>query len=224
MPYYSWLRHNNFKWFFKIHFKHNRNQLILQLIMETKENEHYIEFSQEFSVPAETLYEAWTSPEHLKQWWHPMQDSLVNVKNELNEGGVVAYEFEKKEFEVTGNYQQVQPNEKLVYSWNWKFFNDLPDESYILTISFESKDEGSILTVKQEGLPGEEAALPHQDAWKAAFESLKSHLEGNSEESTGEESKENAGKENDSVKSDEGMNDRSGGYNELPEQAKVGGG
>jgi uncharacterized protein YndB with AHSA1/START domain len=184
--------------------------------METKENEHYIEFTQEFSVPVETLYEAWTSPDHLKQWWHPMQDALVNVKNELNEGGIVAYEFEKKEFEVTGNYQQVQPNEKLVYSWNWKFFNDLPDESYILTIGFESKDDVSILTVKQEGLPGEEAALPHQDAWKVAFESLKSHLEGNSEGNTA--------KENNSVKSNEGMNDRSGGYNELPEQAKVGGG
>lgn len=178
--------------------------------MEIKENEYSIEFSQDFSVPAETLFEAWTTPDKLKKWWHPMEDSLTDVNNDLQEGGEITYEFEKNEFRVTGKYKQVQPNEKLVYSWEWDFSNDLPDEKYILTIGFENKDSGSILHVKQEGLPGEEAAMPHQEAWKTALESLKSFLE-------------DAAKQNDSVKSDDGMNDRSGGYNELPEQSKVGG-
>ncbi|MBE9463422.1 SRPBCC domain-containing protein [Dyadobacter subterraneus] len=178
--------------------------------MEIKENEYSIEFSQEFTVPAETLFEAWTTPEQLKKWWHPMQDSLTNVQNDLQADGEIIYEFEKNEFRVTGKYQQVDLNEKLIYSWDWDFSNDLPDEKYILTIGFENKENGSILRVKQEGLPGEEAALPHQDAWKTALESLKTFLDGSPSK-------------NNSVESDEGMNDRSGGYNELPEQSKVGG-
>ncbi|WP_159476502.1 SRPBCC domain-containing protein [Dyadobacter sp. 3J3] len=148
--------------------------------MEIKENEYSIEFSQDFTVPAETLFEAWTVPEKLKQWWYPMENSLSDVKNELEDGGEVLYEFEKKEFRVTGKYQQVRINEKLVYSWEWDFSNDLPDERYILTIGFEDKESGSILHVKQEGLPGEAAALPHQDAWKAALGSLKGFLENSS--------------------------------------------
>ena len=179
-------------------------------IMEIKENKYDIEFSQEFSVSAETLFEAWTTPDQLKSWWHPTGDSLSEVKNELRDGGAIVYEFEKKEFRVTGKYQEVKLNEKLVYSWEWDFTNDLPEEKYILTIRFENNASGSILHVKQEGLPGEEAALPHQDAWKAELENLKSYLE-------------NAADQNNSVKSDQGMNDRSGGYNELPEQSKVGG-
>lgn len=178
--------------------------------MEIKENKYDIEFSQEFSVSVETLFDAWTAPDKLKQWWHPMEDSLSEIRNELKDGGEIVYEFEKKEFRVTGKYQQVKPNEKLVYNWDWDFSNDLPEEKYILTIGFETSDSGSILHVKQEGLPGEDAALPHQDAWKTELANLKSYLE-------------NAAEQNDSVKSDQGMNDRSGGYNELPEQSKVGG-
>ncbi len=179
--------------------------------MEIKENEYSIEFNQDFSVSAEILFEAWTASDKLKQWWRPMGDSLSEVRNEVKEGGEIVYNFEKNEFRVTGTYQEVRPNENLVYSWNWDFSNDLPDEKYQLTIRFENTDSGSTLHVKQEGLPGEDAALPHQEAWKTALESLKSFLE-------------NADHQNNSVKSDEGMNDRSGGYNELPEQAKVGGG
>lgn len=178
--------------------------------MEIKENEYSIEFSQDFPVPAEKVFESWTAPDKLKQWWHPMETSLSEVKNDLQNGGEITYEFEKNEFRVTGKYQEVQLNEKLIYSWDWDFSNDLPDEKYILTIGFENNGAGSILHVKQEGLPGEEAALPHQEAWKTALESLKSFLG-------------KADNQNNSVKSDEGMNDRSGGYNELPEQSKVGG-
>lgn len=179
-------------------------------IMEIKENEYSIEFSQDFPVSTETLFEAWTTPEKLKQWWHPMENSLSEVKNDLRDGGEIIYEFEKNDFRVTGKYQRVELNKKLIYSWDWDFSNDLPDEKYILAIGFENKDSGSILHVKQEGLPGEEASLPHQEAWKSALESLKSFLE-------------NTAVQNNSVESDEGMNDRSGGYNELPEQSKVGG-
>jgi uncharacterized protein YndB with AHSA1/START domain len=187
--------------------------------METKENANNIEFSQDFSVPVDVLYEAWTTSEHLKQWWHPMGDSLSNVENDLSEGGTVSYEFEKKEFRVSGNYKQVQPSEKLVYTWNWEFFNDLPNEAYTLTITFESTGNGSILHVLQEGLPGEDKSLPHQDAWKTALESLKSHLEQTADQNGNAASPETR----DNLKSDEGMTDRSGGYNELPDQAKVGG-
>ena len=180
--------------------------------MDDNQKSHAIELSQDFSAPVEELFKAWPEAEHLKQWWHPMGDSLENVKNELQEGGVVEYDFSSKKFKVGGNYKEVQINQKLVYSWDWEFEEKLQNESFVLTITFTPNDNGSTLHVKQEGFTNELAATPHEEAWKTSLEELKTHLEKSS------------GSENDSVKSDEGMNDRSGGYNELPEQAKVGGG
>ena len=181
--------------------------------------QHKIEISQEFSVPVEKLFAAWTEQEHLKQWWHPMNETLAELKSELQEGSAIEYYFEGKAFEIKGNYQQADVNKKLVYTWNWDFAGEeLANEKYILHITFESTDGGSTLHVVQEGLASEEVLPAHEEGWKAGLQSLKSYLEN----SSGQE--QSQGNESDSVKSDEGMNDRSGGYNELPEQAKVGGG
>lgn len=185
--------------------------------MDENQKTHTIELDQDFSVPVEELFTAWTEADHLKEWWHPMDDSVEDVKNELQEGGVVEYHFAGKKFDVKGNYKEVKPNEKLVYTWDWEFEENLKNESFVLTITFESTENGSKLHVKQEAFTDEQAAAPHEDAWKKGLQDLKAHVE----KSSGSE---NSAAESDSVKSDEGMNDRSGGYNELPEQAKVGGG
>jgi len=181
-------------------------------MMETSDKTHKIELSQDFSVPVETLFEAWTDPERLKQWWHPMGDSLENVKNELHSGGAVEYEFQKKEFKVNGNYKEVEINKKLVYSWNWDFEReDFLNETYTLSIRFEANGNGSTIHILQDGLASEEVLPPHEEAWKAGLESLKEYLGKTSDPTKAD------------LKSDEGQSDRSGGYNELPEQAKVGG-
>ncbi|TDE14503.1 SRPBCC family protein [Dyadobacter psychrotolerans] len=191
--------------------------------METNQ-QHKIETSQEFAVPVEMLFKAWTEQEHLQKWWRPMGETLESVKSELEEGGANEYYFESKAFKITGNYQQADVNKKLVYTWNWDFEgNELENEKYILHIKFESTDGGSKLLVVQEGLASEEVLPAHEDGWKTGLESLKSYLEVSSDGSSSE-NKSSSVNESDSVKSDEGMNDRSGGYNELPEQAKVGGG
>lgn len=184
--------------------------------MANESKQHSIEIREEFSVPVEALFKAWTEEEQLKKWWSPMGDSVARVTNELNDGGAVSYEFESGDFVVKGNYHEVKPNEKLVYSWNWEFKDGLPQESYTLTISFEATESGSMLHVRQDEMTSEEVAKPHEDAWHLALKSLKTHLE------NGTDGNNNPNTED--LKNDEGMSDRSGGYNESPEQAKVGGG
>ena len=180
--------------------------------MEENQKTHTIEVSQDFSVPVEELFQAWTEAEHLKQWWHPMGDSLESVTNELQTDGAVEYQFNKNEFRVSGKYKEAEINKKLVYTWNWDFDkDDLLNETYTLSISFESNDGGSSIHVVQEGLESEEAAPADEGAWKTELENLKKYLEKSA----------NSAKEN--LKTDEGQSDRSGGYNEAPEQVKVGG-
>lgn len=179
--------------------------------MDTDQNANTIQISKEFAVDVNKLFQAWTEPDQLKQWWHPSGNSLKDVKNDLREGGEVTYEFQEAGLIISGNYKQVSPNEKLVYSWNWNLTENNEEASYTLTISFEGKESGSILHILQEGFSGPEAIKPHQEGWNNGLESLKQFLE-------------SSGTGNDNLRSADQMNDRSGGYNEAPEQVKVGGG
>jgi len=167
-----------------------------------------LEVTKSFQADSEQLFKAWTEFEALKQWWKPLNSALSDLVNELHAGGKVKYTFTRTDnsetYSIEGEYSEVVPNQKLIYSWNW----NLPEAEesanrYILTIEFNKSGEGSTLTVKQEGFADEEAAKPHREGWENALDSLDSYL----------------GSDNNSSKVNSDA--ETAGWNEAPEQQKV---
>lgn len=209
--------------------------------MDTEQRTNIIEIERSFDVDVETLFKAWTEAEDLKQWWHPMGDSLVDVKNELKEGGAVEYHVGESGLQITGTYSEVIPNEKLAYSWVWNMSDEGSESGYTLNVTFSPDGEGSKLKVIQEGFSGPEFLKPHEDGWEKGLNDLSAFLSSGSEnteitnaQNTASENTETDSAQSstsdrdatkqDNVKSAENMADHSGGYNEDPEQVKVGGG
>lgn len=139
-----------------------------------------INASKTVKAPVEALYKAWTDAEQLKQWWKPMGLSLKEVENELNEGGKISYGFEGEEgtsLTITGSYQEVQPQERLVYTWNWKLPDDKMNSAYKLEVTFSSADEGSSISITQHEDAAEESVKPKASAWDEELNHLASFLE-----------------------------------------------
>src|SRR4028118_1748112 len=140
-----------------------------------------LQTSKDFMVPVQRLYEAWTTENDLKQWWRPMDNTLTSMTNELKEGGKVQYAFETAEhnpaFEISGDYKEVRPNERLVYTWNWLIPNEaVEDSKFLLTIKFIPVGDKSKLEVTQENFASEEAVKPHLDGWEKALNGLQQYL------------------------------------------------
>jgi uncharacterized protein YndB with AHSA1/START domain len=137
--------------------------------------------SRNFGVSVERLYTAWTTETDLREWWQPMGNVLGQMTNDLNSGGAVRYNFETADggpaFSIDGVYKEVVPNERLVYTWNWKVPNDtIQDSEFLLTISFRGEGNGSAINVRQENFMSAEAVLPHQQGWEKALEDLEHFL------------------------------------------------
>lgn len=145
---------------------------------ETDMNQpNQISIEKDFAAGKDAFYKAWTEEGQLKQWWKPMDKQLVDVQNDIREGGTVSYRFEN-DLTISGKYKEAKPGEKLVHSWNW----ELPDETqhkgeYQLTVGFSGDDENSKLSVRQENFQSEHSVQPHQEGWERALEDLKAHLE-----------------------------------------------
>ena len=142
----------------------------------------HVAISKEFNVPVERLYKAWTAEEELRQWWHPMENTLKQMTNELRNGGKVSYQFANSDgqeaFTITGVYKEVEEAKKLVYTWNWQLPTAvIQDSDFLLTITFESAGNGSKLHVKQENFTSEEAVHPHQEGWEKALNDLADYLQ-----------------------------------------------
>lgn len=143
-------------------------------------NEKSITASKEFNVPVETLYSAWTEAEQLKQWWKPMKMNLADVVNDLNEGGEILYKFEGEsgtKLTIKGSYEQVQPGEKLVYTWNWELPDDKLNSQYKLEVSFKGTESGSSIHIVQVEEADQEAVKPKEGGWDHELDNLASYLE-----------------------------------------------
>lgn len=149
-------------------------------MMETKEALS-VRVLKEFNVPVEKLFAAWVSPNELKEWWHPINNQLKEVRNEVQQGGEILYLFQtengEEAFQITGQYKEVKEKEKLVYTWNWHAANEsLQDSSFLLTVIFTTQNNGSKLEVIQENFKNEESIRPHQQGWEKSLTDLAEYL------------------------------------------------
>lgn len=98
-----------------------------------------IHIVRDFNAPRQLVWDAWTKPEHVMQWWGPKNFTSPAAKTDLRVGG--KYHFcmrspDGKDFWVTGTYKEVSPIDRLVY-----------------TDSF-SDAEGNVVSSEHYGMPG----------------------------------------------------------------------
>jgi uncharacterized protein YndB with AHSA1/START domain len=144
------------------------------------ETSNQLNISKDFNVPVEVVYQAWTQPEQLKQWWKPMNSQLLEVKNELQPGGSIEYRFSREgaeDFVIRGNYKEIEENSRLVYTWKWELTDaGLEPSEYVLTLQFISQDNGSRLEIQQESTADQESIQPHKEGWTQALDALAEFL------------------------------------------------
>lgn len=80
---------------------------------------HELVLSRLIDAPRERVYAAWTQPELLKQWFTPKPWTTVRVSSDLRVGGrteVVMADEAGTEYPNPGQYLEIVPNEKLVFT------------------------------------------------------------------------------------------------------------
>ncbi|UKT62604.1 SRPBCC family protein [Pedobacter mucosus] len=133
-----------------------------------------------FNKNVSELYQAWTDESALKEWWKPSGNKLKSLTADLEKGGELKYDFESDnngDLIIEGTYEEVIPEEKLVYTWNW-ILDNVPVENgeYKLTVSFSAEGEGSKLSITQESLNENEGIHPNKSGWDTALNDLENYL------------------------------------------------
>lgn len=96
-------------------------------------------------VPPEMVWEAWTDPEQLKQWFTPVPWKTVECEIDLRAGGrfyTVMESPEGERFSGDGCYLEVVPNRRLVFT-DALLPGYRPAENPFMTAIVEITPEGS---------------------------------------------------------------------------------
>lgn len=121
----------------------------------------------------ELVWEAWTDPEHVKNWWGPDGFTLTNKAMDVRPGGTWTFTMHGMgmDFPNKVEFIEVKKPELLVY----KHSDGEPDGfSFTTHITFEEQGENTLLTMK--GIFRSEEELLEKDRQVNAIEGGKQHL------------------------------------------------
>ena len=118
-------------------------------------SERELVVTRTFNSPARLVFEAWTKPELLKQWWVPKSFgvTLLSCEADVRVGGKYRFVFvhgDSPPMEFFGRYIEVTPPSRLVWS------NEEGGETSVTTVTFEEQG-GKTLLVMHELYPSKEA-------------------------------------------------------------------
>jgi len=132
-----------------------------------------LRMTRTFDAPAEAVFDAWTSEEVMRRWFHARHDWETTVAEvDLRVGGAVRVVMrnphEDVEYGGGGQYTEIDPLSRLAFTWVW---DDDPRET-LIELDFEESDGSTVVSFTHSGLFSEQMVREHEDGWGTCFENL----------------------------------------------------
>ena len=132
-----------------------------------------------FDAPLQLVWEAWTQPEHIAQWWGPKGMEVNVIEHNFSVGGRWKYAMTMPDgnpFFSEGTYLEIVEQEKIVTSADFKPMT----EGVELHIAFEAagdttKFSFSVVHPTEEYCRQQEE-MGFYNGWGSAFERLETYL------------------------------------------------
>ncbi|WEK49702.1 MAG: SRPBCC domain-containing protein [Candidatus Kaistia colombiensis] len=120
------------------------------------------------------IFKAWTDPSKLVHWFGPSEteDGSVVAETDLRVGGAYHIRFKTsdgQQHDASGTYQEIVPDQKLVFTWTWLA---APDQQTLVTITLRGEEGGTMLTLTHALLADEAALASHKTGWNGAIDRL----------------------------------------------------
>ena len=143
-----------------------------------------------FDAPVDLIWQMWTDPEHFKQWYGPTGFTVPVAEMDVRVGGkrliCMASPDGRMKMWTTGEYIEVAPNQRLVYTDSPADENgNVVSPSAIgmpegypttteVTVLLENLDGRAKMVMTHAGIPAGSGAA---GGWAQAFEKLVDHIE-----------------------------------------------
>jgi len=119
----------------------------------TLPDERQIRITRDFAAPRHLVYRALTEPDLVKRWWHAKRGEVTLAEVDLRVGGKwrwVMVTPDGMEVAFHGEWQEIVPNERLVYTEVFEGVAGGDDNPAVNTATLVETDGVTTLTVLTE--------------------------------------------------------------------------
>jgi uncharacterized protein YndB with AHSA1/START domain len=144
--------------------------------MQTKAN-HSIQISWNFSHSPAKVWQAWTDPSIAKLWFgSDLNGKVLEAKFDVRVNSTFSVTFANSdgtEFTCQGQYKEIIPNHRLVFTWGW--INPL-EATELISLQFMPNERGTVMTFEQSNIDSN-TLHNYEQGWRSTFRKLEKALE-----------------------------------------------
>jgi uncharacterized protein YndB with AHSA1/START domain len=127
-----------------------------------------------FDAPPHDVFDAWTSVEVLKRWWHAEHSwETPFAEVDLRVGGAIRVTMRNpddgKEYGGSGEYTLIDRPRRLAFTWTWE--GDDESRRQLIEVEFVDQGERTTVVLTNSGLPEPEVD-DYRDGWSNSFDNL----------------------------------------------------
>jgi uncharacterized protein YndB with AHSA1/START domain len=133
-----------------------------------------------FDAPIEEVFDAWTSEEVLRRWWHADPEwETPSAELDLRVGGqlriVMRDPAVAEDYGGSGEYRVIDRPHRLAFTWIW---DDDPENPQLIELEFTERDGATAVLMTDSGITTEKGREEHDEGWNACLDNLELVLTG----------------------------------------------
>ncbi|MBL4599558.1 MAG: SRPBCC domain-containing protein [Rhizobiaceae bacterium] len=142
-------------------------------------NDQILTIERSFAASPEAVFDAWTDPAILSQWWGPEGVSVPDLALDVKEGGAwtaTMYSDQMGNKIVSGEYKAIERPIRLVFTWAWSDEDGTRGHETEVEVLFEKIDTGTKMTLNQQLFQDRSGRDSHNSGWVSSFTCLEKVL------------------------------------------------
>jgi len=117
----------------------------------TLQGDRAFTIEREFDAPAHLVWEAWTKPEYIRQWWPTTRGADMVCEVDFRVGGNWRYSMVAgstgEEVAFHGEYREIEPHSRIVSTEAYEMEGLTDEDASVNTLTLTERDGKSFLHV-----------------------------------------------------------------------------
>ncbi len=138
------------------------------------ESGHDLTIERTFDAPAARVFDAFTSEEVMRRWWHPGTEwETSEARVDLRVGGEVRVVMGDPDGDPHGGggvYTEIEPPSRLAFTWTWDDDDDKVEQ--LIVVEFSESDAKTRVRFTHQNLWSEDSVRSHEEGWNLALDNL----------------------------------------------------
>ena len=139
----------------------------------TEAGAYVLRIERTFPAPAEAVFDAWTSPEVLRRWFHVAPDwDTPEAEVDLRVGGkvrVVMRRPDGRQAGARGEYRLIDRPHRLVMNWA---FDDDPSNQQLIELYFSESEGSTRVLMVNSGISTDKRRAAQDWGWHGCLDQL----------------------------------------------------